>query len=139
MAMAGADFFAGALRIYLWGKGTLDPLQQDMAIKNIFFLCTFSGAYDMFHNSIARDWNSRDILTFPIVLRYPKRLQQLQFCRWGFAVSYLLIGILLSYILIKVSPDSNKWVANIILDIFLVAIFIRYFKNAHIKAVSDFI
>lgn len=56
MLMAFADFYAAALRIYMWSKGQLDALQQDMAIKNVVFLITFSGAYSMYTNTITRQW-----------------------------------------------------------------------------------
>lgn len=56
MVMSIAEFFAVGIRVALWISGKLDPLQQEMAIKNIFFLASFSGAYGMYQNSIERKW-----------------------------------------------------------------------------------
>jgi hypothetical protein len=58
MVMSLAEFYAAGLRIALWSQGKLDSLQQEMALKNIFFLASFSGALDMFTNSIERQWYS---------------------------------------------------------------------------------
>lgn len=54
--MSVAEFFAVGIRVSLWISGKLDSLQQEMAIKNIFFLASFSGAYGMYKNSIERKW-----------------------------------------------------------------------------------
>jgi hypothetical protein len=54
--MSVAEFFAVGIRVSLWVSGKLDSLQQEMAIKNIFFLVAFSGAYGMYKNSIERQW-----------------------------------------------------------------------------------
>lgn len=56
VAMSIAEFFAVGIRVSLWVSGKLDSLQQEMAIKNIFFLASFSGAYGMYKNSIERQW-----------------------------------------------------------------------------------
>jgi hypothetical protein len=56
MVMSGAEFFAIAIRATLWVRGQLDSLQQDMCIKNILFLSAFYSAYDMYQNTITREW-----------------------------------------------------------------------------------
>lgn len=56
MTMASADFYAAIIRIILWSRGQLSALQQDMAIKNVMFIMACSGAYDMYDNTITRNW-----------------------------------------------------------------------------------
>jgi hypothetical protein len=56
MTMAVADIYAALLRVILWSRGQLDSLQQDMAIKNFLFLVACSGAYDMYINTVQRNW-----------------------------------------------------------------------------------
>ncbi len=56
LIMATAEFFAAALRLNLWINGHLDPLQQDMCIKNVLFLSSVYAAYDMYVNSTERNW-----------------------------------------------------------------------------------
>ncbi len=70
-------------------------------------------------------------------LQFPNRATQVDICRWVFVVSYLLIGCLMSLILIQVSPDRQRWVANIGFDILLSVVFVIYCKNVHVKAVSE--
>lgn len=43
----------------------------------------------------------------------------------------------MSLILIQVSPDRQRWVANIGFDILLSVVFVIYCKNVHVKAVSE--
>jgi hypothetical protein len=82
--------------------------------------------------------NSRVLLTWPIPINYPKRDLQLVIARWAFVVSYLVIGVLMSDILIEVSRDQRKWTANVALDAVLCLIFIFYCQHVHVKAVSCF-
>lgn len=56
MVMSTAEFYAATIRIILWIRGQLDSLQQDMCIKNLLFLMAFYGAYDMYQNTITREW-----------------------------------------------------------------------------------
>jgi hypothetical protein len=139
MTMACADFYAAALRIYMWSHGLLDALQQDMAVKNIIFLITFSGAYSMFTNTIDRDWNARELLTSPIVLKYPSREKQMLYLRYGFVASYLTIGALLSSILISTQAGQGGlgYIANILVDAILCGVFLVYARWVHKKAVSN--
>jgi hypothetical protein len=60
--MAAADFYAAGLRLTLWFQGMLTSLQQDMAIKNIMFVIACSGAYDMYNNTIDRNWQVFEIM-----------------------------------------------------------------------------
>lgn len=133
MTMGAADFFAAIIRIILWSNNKLDSIQQDMAIKNITFLMSCSGAYSVFQNTITRQWNNRNLLTWPFKIRMPSRRFQFIFCRWAFVVSYLLLSSLFTYILVQVS-DSNLWIFNIIPDCVLCLVFIIYCKNINIKA-----
>jgi hypothetical protein len=55
--------------------------------------------------------------------------------RWLFVISYLMISVLLSVILINVSGASNDWTANVVFDIILCVIFIVYCRNIHYKSV----
>lgn len=57
MAMAAADFYAAAVRIAIAIDGKLDALQQDMLIKNIVFLASFSGTKTM--NCITKLYKKR--------------------------------------------------------------------------------
>jgi hypothetical protein len=63
MVMSLADLYAIAIRLTLWVRGQLEeqPIQQEMALKNILFLASMSGAYSYYMNTTARDWNSREI------------------------------------------------------------------------------
>jgi len=63
MVMSLADMYAIAVRLTLWAQGRLDtlPIQQEMALKNLLFLASMSGAYSYYVNTTARDWNSREI------------------------------------------------------------------------------
>ncbi|RYG64215.1 hypothetical protein EON64_14420 [archaeon] len=136
MTMACADFFAAALRLYMWAHGLLDALQQDMAIKNIIFLVTFSGALSMYGNTVTRDWNSRMLLSWPISLHYPSRETQLVWLRYLFISSFLTISTLLTYMLVQVSGHIS-WVANIVMDVVLCLYFYAYTQNIHKKAVRN--
>jgi hypothetical protein len=122
-------------RLYMWSQGLLDSLQQDMAVKNLIFLMTFSGAYTMYTNTITRDWNKREILTFPFVLKYPSRERQFALLRVVFVASHLAIAAVLTYVL-AVGEDDVTWYANLGLDAVLCLVFLVYARNIHIKAVS---
>ncbi|RYH20483.1 hypothetical protein EON65_23325 [archaeon] len=135
MVMAFADFFAAALRIYLWSEGKLDALQQDMAIKNIVFLITFSSAFYMCGYTVTRDWNTREVMSYPIKLYYPSRETQLVWLRYLFILSYLSIAISLTYMLIEVT-SNNRWLANIFFDIIFCLGFYFYAENIHRKEVT---
>lgn len=56
MVMSAAEFYAATIRIILWANHKLNSLQQDMCIKNILFLMAFYSAYDMYQNTITREW-----------------------------------------------------------------------------------
>ena len=67
----------------------------------------------------------------------PGRERQLTLYRFFFAVSYLLIGAMLSYRLMQ-TVDSQyqvRWVANTVFDVLLVVLFLYYGAFVHIKAV----
>jgi len=132
MSMAAADLFAAFLRSVLWGQGRLDSLQQDMCIKNFLFLGTVAGAYFNYKNTVTKEWNARELIDYPILIKIPRRIVQLAVSRWTFAVSYLLVAGLLTYTLIEVTGHTNYWVANLILDAVLVGLFLLYAKNAYI-------
>ena len=133
VCVAGAEVYAGTVRVILWSRNQLDSLQQDMTIKNFLFISSIYGAYSMWMSVKERYWNDRD-LGFGFQL--PSRAFQLSFFRFGFAVFYVLQGILFSIILTKVSSQGANWVANIGIDIVLVLIFLVYCKNVHIQSGS---
>lgn len=56
LIMTGAELYAATIRIYLWCLGKLDPLQQDMTIKNVLFIGSVYGAYNMWMNAEERYW-----------------------------------------------------------------------------------
>jgi len=151
--MSAAEFFAASLRIYLWTKGQLDVLQKEMALKNVLFLLSVEGAYDMWMNSTTRAWNSREI---GCGVKYPDREVQLRYLKWTFVVFYVLEGILLSLVLLnakdwdcmhglhdsvsgkeKECSSGKEWVANIALDLILVAVFLLYCSNTHVQSVNN--
>lgn len=134
MTMAFADFFAGALRIYMWSRGYLDALQQDMAIKNLIFLITCSGAYSMYTNTITRNWNNRELLTFPCRVRKPARVRQLYYLRILFVITHLTLASLLTYVLVVVDDDALTWITNLAFDIILCVIFLVYANCIYVKA-----
>lgn len=70
-------------------------------------------------------------------MQYPTRETQMELCRWGFVISYILIGAMLSWILIQVTPDQTKWVGNVVVDVLLVTVFVVYCRSIHQKAVSS--
>ena len=136
MTMAGADIYAAVIRTFLWIRGELNALQQEMALKNYLFLIACSNAYFMYTCTTSLDWNSR-LLDFTFFqVKYPKRELQLIMLRWGFIASYMAISISLSVILVNTSVDSDKWTANIAIDAILALIFLIYCRNIHIKSVS---
>lgn len=53
IVMSAAEFFAAALRIYLWTRGQLDVLQKEMTLKNVLFLLSVESAYDMWYVQIS--------------------------------------------------------------------------------------
>jgi hypothetical protein len=130
LVMAFAEFYAAGLRIMLWIQGSLDSLQQDMAIKNILFLSSVYTAYSFRNNTIKRDWNDRD-LGFGILL--PTRPVQLRIFRWIFVIAYLTQGVLMSVILTQVSSSSNPWAVNVASDVLFVVIFLLYCSHTHIQ------
>jgi membrane protein YdbS with pleckstrin-like domain len=79
--------------------------------------------------------NTRQIDFYLFTVQYPRREEQMTMYRWLFVVSYLLISVLLSVILIHVSGASNNWSANVVFDIILCVIFILYCRNIHYKSV----
>ena len=82
--------------------------------------------------------NARELVDYPCEIKIPRRVIQLEFFRWGFAISYAIIAGLATSILISVSPaaDAHQWIGNLILDIILVVIFLVYARNAHNHNVS---
>eukprot|EP01031_Cornospumella_fuschlensis_P032399 gene32399-39179_t len=132
MVMAVADFFAAAIRIYLWSEGKLDALQQDMAVKNFVFLVTFSSAFYMCGYTVTRNWNSREVLTYPVKLYYPSRETQFVCLRYLFIASYLSISIALTCMLAEVT-GNNHWFANIVFDVIFCLGFYIYARNINRK------
>lgn len=43
MFMSGAEIYAVILRIILWARGSLDSIQQEMALKNLMFIISAYG------------------------------------------------------------------------------------------------
>ncbi len=60
--MTAAEVYAAIIRIILWARGQLSPLQQDMCIKNILFATSVYGAYDMFMSVKERHWSVSELL-----------------------------------------------------------------------------
>ena len=112
VTMTFAEIYAIIIRYTLWGKGKLDYLQQEMAIKNIIFLTNVYGAYDMYQSTKYHNWNNRD-LGIGYNLKLPRRHSQMKFFKYLFAVCYLLEGSLLGSVLVKSSSVSKRWVLNI--------------------------
>ena len=69
MVMTGAEVYAAILRVILWGEGQLDLLQQEMAIKNMLFLLSMSGAFDMYYSTIHKNWCEDDLNSFVSMIR----------------------------------------------------------------------
>lgn len=65
----------------------------------------------------------------------PSREFQLEFFRYALIVSYLLTGALLSVILVNVTSNKEKWIANIGLDVVLISVFFIYCRNVHKQSV----
>ncbi len=130
--MSISELFAAVLRIILWAQGKLDSLQQVMAIKNVLFLSNIMSAYSMRASASLRNWNSRDL---GFGLKMPSRIFQIEISRWAFAFIYCVQGAMLSFILIQVTNDRFKWMANIGLDIFFAIVFLVYCKNVHVQKV----
>ena len=131
LIMAAAEVYAVGLRIALWSTIGLSSVQQEMTVKNILFLSSVASAYSMWSGAELRNWNRADFFGFKI----PSRLAQLEFYRWLFIISYTLLGIFLSLILIDVATESNQWVANIGSDFLLTFIFYYYYKFGHVRKV----
>ena len=112
ITMTFADIYAIVIRFTLWGKGKLDDLQQEMAIKNVIFLSNVYGAYDMYQSTKYHNWNTRD-LGVGYNLKLPRRHSQMKFFKYLFAICYLLEGSLLGSVLVKSSNVSRRWVLNI--------------------------
>jgi hypothetical protein len=136
--MAAAQFFAAGLRLSLWSSGNLSNLQQEMMVKNILFLLPVGGAVMWIWSTENRDWNTRDIFAFHhqgmnihIDLKKPIRTTQMNILRYVFAISYVIVGILMSSLLAQVSPGGAYWYINIATDIILCGVFWKYCENVH--------
>lgn len=134
VSMAFADLFAASIRLKLWIEGKLDPLQQDMCIKNFLFMATVGFAVANFRNTTTRQWNKRAIIEKPphFVLKRPRREIQMQICRWAFVATYMLVSLLLTIILVKVTESGSKWVGNLLLDAMFSVLFLLYCRNVHV-------
>ena len=130
ITMTFAEVYAIIVRVTLWIKGKLDTLQQEMAIKNIIFLCNIYGAYDMFQSTKYHNWNTRD-LGIGYNLKLPRRHTQMKFFKYTFAISYLLEGSLLGSVLVKSSSKSNRWLINVFIDLILVIFFLLYCRKCY--------
>ena len=128
--MTFAELYAIVIRFTLWAKGKLDALQQEMAIKNVIFLCSVYGAYDMYQSTKYHNWNTRD-LGIGYNLKLPRRHFQMKFFKYTFAVCYLLEGSLLGSVLVKSASISNRWVINVGIDLLLVILFLLYCRKAY--------
>lgn len=80
--------------------------------------------------------NTRELLDYPCEVKLPLRVHQLVFFRWAFVVSYAIIAGLSTAILMTVTDNGGKWVANLALDAFLLIVFLVYARNAHKHNVS---
>lgn len=130
LLMVAAELFAAGVRITIWKAGNLDALQQEMTIKNLLFIMSVYGAFDMRASTNLRHWNSRDL---GFGLKIPTRQFQLEFFRYAFVVTYLVLGALMSTILTYVAPGTNKWVGNVGSDVFLCLIFLAYCRHTHVQ------
>lgn len=129
VTMTFAELYAIIVRFTLWSKGKLDYLQQEMAIKNVIFLCSVYGAYDMYQSTKYHNWNTRD-LGIGYNLKLPRRHFQMKFFKYTFVIFYLLEGSLLGSVLLK-SADSNSWVINVGTDLLLVTLFLFYCRKCY--------
>ena len=130
ITMTFAELYAIIVRYTLWAKGKLDALQQEMAIKNVIFLCSVYGAYDMYQSTKYHNWNTRD-LGIGYNLKLPRRHFQMKFFKYAFAVCYLLEGSLLGSVLVKSASNSNRWVINVGIDLLLVILFLLYCRKSY--------
>ena len=88
MVMALSEIFAVGLRLGLWFTVGLSAVQQEMTIKNFLFSASIACAYMEWQYANRRDWNRNEFFGW----RFPSRKTQLEICRWGFVVSYVLLG-----------------------------------------------
>jgi hypothetical protein len=123
IVMAAAEFYALGLRVTLWIRGNLSATQQEMMIKNFLFLVAFASAYSTFSLTATRSWNARKIFC----ITKPSRGTQVQMLRWSFALSYVVIGAMMSSYLAHVT-GNNRWVVNVGSDIVLVVVFLIAFR-----------
>jgi hypothetical protein len=134
--MASSEIYAGGVRAYLWSKGQLDSLQQEMFFKNLLFLVTIATAFLSWRSTKTRRWNSRRL---PFGLMLPSREMQRQLFRWSFCILYLIEGSLMTAILVGVAPTSSQaflWGIHLLCDIILVTHFFYYCRNSHIQNVG---
>jgi hypothetical protein len=54
--MSLSEFYAGAVRGYLWGLGQLDSLQQEMFLKNVLFLSIIASTLTDWRSTKDRRW-----------------------------------------------------------------------------------
>jgi len=127
-----AELYAGTLRVVLWTRGQLSELQAEMALKNIAFLYNVYSASDMYTTTKRRDWNTRDL---GCGLQFPQRETQLVAFRWGFILSYLCQGALMSQVLSAVTPASQayRWQSNTGFDLVMVAVFYVYCSDCSVR------
>ncbi len=56
LCMSLSEFYAGAVRGYLWGLGQLDSLQQEMFLKNVLFLSIIASTLTDWRSTKDRRW-----------------------------------------------------------------------------------
>lgn len=137
LMMAIPQFMAAALRVALWSKGNLSPLQQEMMVKNLLFLIPTGSSIINQMQVRGRYWNTRKLLVgkvpffdFDLNIIKPSRLFQIEVLRYVFVVTYLVTGALFSSILVTVS-ESELWINNVGSDILLCLVFLILCRAVH--------
>lgn len=134
MVMSLAEIYAMVLRICLWVRGSLDSIQQEMALKNIMFLISAYAAYDMWTSTVKRNWNSRDL---GLGLKIPTRDTQRAIFRWLFVLSFAAESTALTAFLVSRAEGSDKWLLNSACDAAMLLFFILYCGNCHVKSTRE--
>ena len=136
---------AASLRIALWSKGDLSPLQQEMMAKNLLFLIPTCTSILNRMRIKGRYWNTRKLLVgripyfdIDVNIIKPSRLFQIEVLRYAFVVTYLITGAVFSAILVGVAPESNLWINNIGTDILLCIVFLILCRAVHKPTVRVF-
>ncbi len=131
MVMSAAEVYAMVLRIFLWVAGSLDSIQQEMALKNIMFLISAYAAYDMWTSTVKRNWNSRELF---LGLKIPTRDTQRAIFRWLFVASFAAESAALTAFLVSEREGAELWLLNCAVDAALLLFFVLYCGSCHVKS-----